>query len=172
MKTEIRLALPGDAASACKVLRRSISECCSEDHRNDAAILAAWLGNKTPETVETWFLSPSNFSLVATMNDEVVGVAMLTRAGKIVLCYVSPEVRFTGTGKALLQTMEAQAREWGQRSLQVVSTVTAKPFYLRNGYLLGSTKTASFGIEAVVFSKRLCVSSYPKKAPCNCDLKN
>lgn len=167
MKTEIRTARPEDAIAACGVLRRSISECCTEDHRNDEAILAAWLDNKTPATVESWFLSPSNFSLVAIADKQVVGVAMLTRAGKIVLCYVAPEQRFTGIGKALLQALEAQAKQWGLTSLHVLSTLTAKSFYLRNGYLSGGTARRVFGIEAVTFSKRLC-TSYRQKAPCGC----
>jgi GNAT superfamily N-acetyltransferase len=167
MNPEIRRARPEDAVSACSVLRRSISECCTEDHRNDAVILAAWLGNKTPETVESWFLSPQNHSLVAIRNNEIVGVAMLTRAGKIVLCYVAPEVRFTGIGKALLEALELQAKQWGHTTLHVVSTVTAKSFYLRNGYVSGATTKCAFGIEAITFSKRLG-SSYRQKAGCGC----
>lgn len=169
MNTEIRVAKPGDATAACNVLCRSISECCTEDHRNDTAILSAWLGNKTPETVESWFNLPSNFSLVAVRDNDIIGVAILTRAGKIVLFYVSPEMRFTGAGKALLQAMEAQAKEWGLRSLQVVSTITAKSFYLRNGFVLGCTKTSAFGIEALSFSKKLSAGGcYPKTVACNC----
>jgi GNAT superfamily N-acetyltransferase len=168
MNPEIRTARPDDAVSACSVLRRSISECCTEDHRNDEVILAAWLGNKTPETVESWFLSPQNYSLVATRKNEVVGVAMLTRAGKIVLCYVDPEVRFTGIGKALLQALELQARQWGHTALHVVSTVTAKSFYLRNGYVPGAMTKCAFGIEAISFSKRLS-TSYRQKAGCGCN---
>lgn len=172
MKIEIRIARPEDAAPACNVLCRSISECCSEDHRNDPAILSAWLSNKTPETVASWFTSPSNFSLVAARGNDVVGVAILTRAGKIVLCHVIPEMRFTGTGKALLQAMEAQARKWGLRSLQVVSTITAKSFYLRNGFVLGCTKTSAFGIEALSFSKKLSAGGcYPKTVACNCGVQ-
>jgi predicted N-acetyltransferase YhbS len=167
MKIEIRTARPEHAVAACDVLRRSISECCTEDHRNDEAILAAWLGNKTPETVESWFLSRSSCSLVAIANKEVVGVAMLTRAGKIVLCYVTPEQRFTGIGKALLQAMESQARQWSLATLQVVSTVTAKSFYQRNGYISGGTTKCVFGIEAITFSKRLS-TSYRQKAACGC----
>jgi GNAT superfamily N-acetyltransferase len=168
MKTEIRVAKPGDAASACTVLRRSIAECCAEDHRNDAAILSAWLGNKTPETVKSWFLSPSNFSLVAITANEVVGVAMLTRAGKIVLFYVSPDVRFSGVGKALLQGLEAQAGEWGLRAIQVDSTATAQPFYLRNEFVAGTEKTSCFGIPVTSYSKKLAAGSYAKAAPCRC----
>jgi GNAT superfamily N-acetyltransferase len=168
MNPEIRTARTEDASFACDVLRRSISACCTEDHRNDEAVLAAWLGNKTPETVESWFLCSSNFPLVAVADDEIVGVAMLTRAGKIVLCYVAPEVRFAGIGKALLRELESQAKRWGLTSLQVTSTATAKPFYLRNGYMPVGTTKSVFGIEAFSFSKRLC-ASYRQKVPCGCN---
>lgn len=168
MPVEIRTATAGDAACACRVLRRSIAECCSEDHRNDAAILDAWLGNKTAENVQSWILSESNFSVVAVADQAVVGVAMLTRAGKIVLCYVSPEMRFTGVGKLLLQALEAQAREWGLRVLSVISTVTAQSFYAHNGFDQGAVTRSVFGIDVIAFSKRLTTCSYPRKPPCGC----
>jgi GNAT superfamily N-acetyltransferase len=168
MNVEIRTAELNDAVSACNVLRRSISGCCFEDHRNDEAILAAWLGNKTPETVEAWFLSPANFSVVAVADREIVGVAILTRSGKIALCYVTPEARFTGAGKALLQALEKRANKWGIRSLQVTSTVTGKPFYLRNGFVLGGTTQTVFGCEAITLSKKLSTSGYPRRIPCGC----
>jgi len=37
---EIRDAVPSDARAACEVLRRSITELCVADHRNEPAILA------------------------------------------------------------------------------------------------------------------------------------
>ena len=71
---EVRPAEVSDAVAACTVLRRSIAECCVEDHRQDPAILAAWLGNKTPEMVASWFASPTNYSVVAVQDGVVVGV--------------------------------------------------------------------------------------------------
>lgn len=165
---EIRSARLGDAASACAVLRRSIAECCTEDHRNDDAVLAAWLGNKTPETVAAWFLSPANFSVVAVTADVVIGVAILARSGKIALCYVTPEARFTGAGKAMLHALEERARQWGLSALSVASTATAADFYRRNGYLEGGVTTSAFGVPALAFSKRLCNSYKKKAANCRC----
>lgn len=164
---QIRPARFSDAPSACKALRRSIEECCAQDHRHNEAVLSAWLGNKTPETVAAWFLSPANFSVVAVHEGEVSGVAILTRGGKIALCYVTPEARFTGVGKALLQAMEERAKEWGLTTLQVVSTTTAADFYRRNGYVQGASTTTPFGVIAFSFSKRI-VNSYRKAAHCRC----
>jgi GNAT superfamily N-acetyltransferase len=168
MRVVIRVAESSDAVAACQVLCRAISECCAEDHRNDAEILTAWLGNKTPENVASWFDCAANFSVVAHTDDQLVGVAIMTRQGKIVLFYVAPEMRFTGTGKALLQALEAQAAKWALRTLQVASTLTAQAFYTRNGFAeIGSTRSA-FGTNAVSLSKNLCTSSYPKRPPCGC----
>lgn len=155
MNAVIRTAAPADAAPVCDLLCRSISECCTQDHGNDAAILAAWLGNKTPENVAAWFACASHYSIVACAGDRVVGVAILSRQGRILLFYISPEVRHTGTGKALLRTLEARAKEWGVRVLQVASTFSARDFYLRNGFeCCGSARTA-FGTEALSLTKKL-----------------
>ena len=99
MNCSIRKALPKDVQAACSVLRRSISECCIEDHHNDPEILSAWLRNKTPENLTSWFSSPANFPVVATSGKDVVGVGLLSTKGEVLLCYVLPEVRFAGGGR-------------------------------------------------------------------------
>ena len=163
MNAVIRAATQADAGAACRLLCRSISECCSEDHRNDAAVLAAWLGNKTPENVASWFECASHHSIVASNGDDVVGVAIMTRQGRIVLFYISPDVRSTGTGKALLDALEAQAKEWQLRALQVASTLSARNFYQRNGFdYCGPARTA-FGTDAVSMAKKL-----PGSGGCGC----
>ena len=163
MNAVIRAATQADAAPACHILCRSISECCAKDHRNDHAVLAAWLGNKTPENVASWFACEAHHSIVACKGDEIVGVAILTRQGRIVLFYISPEVRSTGTGKALLDALEAQAKEWGLRGLQVASTLSARDFYLRNGFELCGPARTAFGTDAISLAKKL-----PGTGRCGC----
>ena len=69
----IRDAAPDDAVAACRVLRESISRLCVADHRNDPAILNAWLANKTPEIVAAWAVQNGNSLLLAVEGDAVVG---------------------------------------------------------------------------------------------------
>jgi GNAT superfamily N-acetyltransferase len=167
MGIEIRAGRLSDAAPACEVLRRSISECCVEDHLNDAVVLAAWLGNKTSANVESWLASPSHFSLVAVADGELAGIALRSRTGSIVLFYVSPRWRFTGVGKALLRSLESQAVRTGLRALRVASTFTAWRFYERHGYVAAGTVTSVFG-RAISMSKQLAAGSYAKRGICNC----
>jgi GNAT superfamily N-acetyltransferase len=58
----------------------------------------------------------------------------MTKAGKITLNYVSPEARFRGISKALIDRLEAQARELGLDRCTLNSTETARQFYLSLGY--------------------------------------
>ena len=69
-----------DAAGACDVLRRSISELCAADHNNDPALLTGWLANKTPENVAAWITDPGNVVLVAFDDGRMAGVAAMNRA--------------------------------------------------------------------------------------------
>lgn len=172
MGIEIRTAQRDDAAAVCGVLRRSITECCVDDHKNCPEILASWLGNKTPQNVAGWFSTQSNFALVAERDGEVVGVALLTQAGMLSLCYVLPEVLHAGIGKALLAGIEAQARAWGISVLKLKSTASARDFYVRNGFINGGKEKSCYGIECDFFWKDLnAVSGTPgaRKRFCKCN---
>lgn len=172
MSIEIRIASPDDAAAACQVLRRSIIECCVHDHQQRPEILDAWLGNKTPDNVATWFASPSHHALVATRDGAIVGVALLTQAGKLCLLYVLPEALHIGAGKALLAGIEEQARTWGVSVLRLHSTATARAFYTRHGYIDAGKETSCYGVETDFFWKKLNVQQgepdAARKRFCSC----
>ena len=169
----IRPAAAQDADAACDVLRRSIRDCCEPDHRGDPAVLAAWLGNKTPQMVTSWFESPTNVSLVAVRDGTVVGVALLTGAGKLALCYLLPEVLRQGAGKALLAGMEERAAALGMKTLFLHSTFTAESFFAARGYRRDGNVRAPYGIDTVLFWKPLVENaSAPdsqRKRFCNCN---
>lgn len=155
MSITIRTATPDDAITACTVLRRSILECCAQDHKNDRAVLASWLGNKTAHTIRTWLAAPVNHMLVAERDGHLVGVALLTQSGKLSLCYVLPEAQHSGVGKALLAGVEAKAREWGIGVLRLHSTAAARAFYARNGYTNAGREKSCYGLECDFFWKNL-----------------
>ena len=96
---QIRKACEEDAEAACVVLRRSITELCRDDYRGDAATLAAWLANKTPENVRAWIGERNSHVLVADDGCAILGVAAIQSTGRISLNYVSPDARFRGVRK-------------------------------------------------------------------------
>ncbi|MCX6050719.1 MAG: GNAT family N-acetyltransferase [Chloroflexi bacterium] len=139
----IRRAILADAAHACQVLVRSIREICAKDYGHDEALLAQWCANKTVENVTEWITNPGHYFLVAeTAPLGIVGVGLLHMpAGQIALCYIVPEVLHQGVGKRLLAAMEEQARTLGHTHVRLDSSITARPFYLRNGYLANGAPT-------------------------------
>jgi GNAT superfamily N-acetyltransferase len=126
---QVRRAKPEDAIAACDVLRRSITELCEADHRNERAFLARWLANKTPENVLSWITTG-----VAEEAGEIVGVAGVSNTGYITLNYVAPWARFKGVSKALLSAVERRAMELGCTMCTLKSTKMAEPFYRAAGY--------------------------------------
>lgn len=131
----IRPATAADAQEAMDVLRRSITELCGADHRNDPAELTPWLANKTEATWHQWLAVPGACLLVAELGGRIAGVGMLSSKTVIQVNYVAPEARFMGVSTALVAAMEAAAREKGFARLRLDSTKTARRFYLVRGYL-------------------------------------
>ena len=150
----VRKAVPTDAAAACAALRRSIVECCHEDHGGNATVIAGWIANKTPAAVGGWIRSPG-YCVVAERDGTVVGTAMLGHDGTVALCYLVPEARNLGAGKAMLQALEAEARKRGHKSLELGSTKTAHDFYMRNGYADTGKVESAFGLTAIMMSKEI-----------------
>lgn len=152
---EIRDALPGDAEAACAVMRRSIAELCHADHKNDPAILARWLGNKTAENFHAWIGQPDNSLLVAVEGGVVLAVGSVTDAGRIGLNYVSPDARFRGISRTMLAALERRAAQRGNATITLESTETARRFYLSNSYVEVGRPVAAFGTTSYPMSKML-----------------
>jgi len=152
---EIRDADAADAPAACEVLRRSITELCIADHKNDAAILDRWLANKTPAIVASWVAQSGNSMLLAVDGDTVLGVGSVTDAGEVTLNYVSPDARFRGVSRALLQALETRAAERGNAQCKLVSSQTARRFYVSAGYSEDGAPVMMFGTPGDPMSKSL-----------------
>jgi len=145
---DIRDAKPGDAGEACQVIRRSIIELCAADHRNDPKLMAAWLSNKTPETVAAWMRRVDASYLVAVDEGAIAAVGAVTDSGEILLNYVSPAARFHGASRALLAALEKRAAERGATRCTLISTETARSFYRARGYEEVGAAVMKFGMES------------------------
>ena len=145
---EIRDAVDEDAEAACQVLRRSITELCVADHRNNPVILERWLANKTPEFFKSWLEQTDNSVLVAIEDSRLLAVGSVTDAGEINLNYVSPDARFRGVSRMLLHALEARAAERGSARCRLISTETARGFYRANGYSEEGPPVGLFGTAA------------------------
>jgi GNAT superfamily N-acetyltransferase len=130
----IRPAEPRDADAAADLLRRSITELCATDHQNDAATLAQWLANKTPEQVRVMLARPQSLHIVAEEHQRLLGVGAIARDGHIRLLYLLPGAQRRGIGTAIFRALELQAQHWGLSKLTAVSNTDACAFYARMGF--------------------------------------
>jgi GNAT superfamily N-acetyltransferase len=135
MPIVVRDALPKDAEPGSGVIRRSITELCFADHKNDPAHLNEWLRNKTPDHFRAWMTQADNSLLVAVGDASILGVGAVTDAGQINLLYVSPDARFCGISKALLLALEQRAASRGCTMCMLRSSETARRFYFSRGYV-------------------------------------
>lgn len=153
----IRQARSGDEAAIASVLIKSIREVCGPDYDNDESVLSHWCANKKPELIAKWIVSPSQYFIVALIEEEIVGVGDITFDGKILLCYVHPEFIGKGVGKSLLDAMTGFARERSINKITLESTRTALSFYERNGFTnLGPTsdgRVPGFAMEKFLYNK-------------------
>lgn len=168
----LRTATHSDSAAVCELLRNAILHSCIQDHNNDPAILSAWLGNKSAATVGPWLVSPSNHAVVAELDGQVVGIALLTNKGKIALLYVAPGAQGLGIGRSLLSTLEDQAAQWGLPVLQIASTASAHSFLLQQHYHAQGEAVSCFGIRTSLLQKKIKASSnaavHSKPRKCRC----
>ncbi len=146
--TEIRAARPEDAAAACEVLRRSITDLCVADHHNDQEILQRWLANKTPEIVESWITNPANTMLLAVDGDVILAVGSVTDGGEITLNYVAPDARFRGVSRTMMNALEGVAKAKGLTRCTLTSSETARRFYHAVGYIEIGPPVGKFGTAA------------------------
>jgi GNAT superfamily N-acetyltransferase len=156
MAVIVRAAAVEDAQAAAGVLRRSISQLCVADHRNEPEVLTPWLANKTPESVAAWITSGRNYCIVALRDGVLCGMAAMTLAGEINLCYVDPAARFQGLSDAMLKALEAHARSLKLSRVYLNATTTATRFYQARGYVRIAGPAKGFaGMSCAAMEKAL-----------------
>jgi GNAT superfamily N-acetyltransferase len=94
--------------------------------------------------------------LLAVEDAAILGVGSVTDAGEITLNYVSPDARFRGVSRHLMQALEARATKRGNVRCYLTSTITARRFYLGRGYVEDKVIPGKFGCgESYLMSKTL-----------------
>ena len=149
----LRKAGPADAAAIHALILRSIREVCGKDYPRDAIEL--WCAHRSADKILAWIADSDGYFLVAVESDRIIGAALRQNPDRIKLCYALPEYLGRGLGRSLMEALERQARERGVERLVLSSTVTAKGFYVRRGYIVEREELALDCIQHYVMSKRL-----------------
>jgi len=156
----LRRAEQRDADAAIDLVRQSTIYLCVADHHNDAATLATWLANKTPQNFLKWLSTPENFCVVVESAGRLLGVGVLHRSGEILLFYLAPDAQRRGIGTMIHAALEKKAAQWGVTSLHLDSTALARPFYEALGYQPDGAAVTRFGVlQCFPYSKQLQYSN-------------
>ncbi|MCX2722832.1 GNAT family N-acetyltransferase [Roseibium salinum] len=144
-----------DAQEIAILLQRSITELCVADHGSDPDKYGPWLANKTAENVRGWIEAPGRVFSALDGHGRVIGVAMGSTDGEVLLNYVLPEARFSGVSKRLMRAVENYFVERGLTVSRLKSTQTAAWFYRSIGYVETGEKEERKAMTFRQFEKAL-----------------
>jgi putative acetyltransferase len=102
-----------------------------------ASVIEAWAPLPITDTAIAFFRvnHDEEIRLIAELDGEAVGIGALVLAdSELRACYVLPSAARKGVGSALVAEIERIARHHGLRDLELVSSLTAEPFYRAVGY--------------------------------------
>lgn len=126
----IRRATPEDCEAIWRVHTRAIREIAGSHYT--AEEIEAWAGPREPDHYAGPIRDKEFF--VAEEGGAVIGFGTLAREGEVEAVYVSPDTVRRGVGSALLQKLEARARDLGLTLLRLDASLNAAPFYEGAGF--------------------------------------
>lgn len=87
--------------------------------------------------LDAWSTSlHQNITYVAEINGYVVGFSNMTLEGHLDRLYVHKDFQGQGVASALVNKLEMKARELGLHEMDTEASITARPFFERQGYQL------------------------------------
>lgn len=105
-----------------------------KDQYNESQ-LSAW--SSSSQNDQRWQeLISTQYVLIAELNDKIVGFASLKDGNYIDFFYVHKDFQRKGIAKELLLRIESEAASYGTLVLTSDVSMTAKPFFEKNGFLV------------------------------------
>ena len=102
-----------------------------------ASVIDAWAPLPITDTAVAFFRvnHDNEIRLIAELDGALVGIGALVLAeSELRACYVVPAAARSGVGSALVAEIERLARYHGLIHLELLSSLTAEPFYRALGY--------------------------------------
>ena len=139
----------------CRLVRDSIRRLYRADHKNDPSLLSNWPAERLSQKLALLMFAADSQGFVSMEEARIAGIAHITKAGQLTLCYVHPEQTAEGVGRLLLSEVERQAVDWDLPQLSRVSTQTVRKFYLAHGYVQYAEPCLYFGMPGYPMLKPL-----------------
>ena len=94
-------------------------------------------------------------NFIATHDNEIIGIASITRNGIILSLFVAPEYQGQSLGQKLLSCLEVEAKKLDIEHLWLTSSITAKDFFKSFNYKPLVKAKTNGNIPVLVMSKNL-----------------
>ena len=156
---EIRRYKLGEEAAVWTVYFAATRESVRSDYHPD--LIERWAPHD--QDMKAWGerLAQKN-PFIAIVDGQIVGMAEIEADGFIDYFYVHPRWQHKGLGKALLATLEAEAAKAGMRTVFADVSVTARPFFLSQGFRIIEAKSnVVLGHPAPNFRMQKTLSGHP-----------
>lgn len=127
----IRKYKSSDCASIAKLFYDTVHAVNARDYTEEQ--LNAWAtGSVDLEVWNSAFIA--NNTLVAVINGEIVGFADMDYTGYLDKLYVHKDFQRRGIAAALVKELELCARKAGLFNFATYASITARPFFEKQGY--------------------------------------
>ena len=131
MPLHLRPYREGDTPALIALFRETIHSVNRRDY--SPAQLAAWAPAEIDEAA--WAARQAeNHTLLAGIDGALAGFAELTAEGHLHMLFVHKDHQGEGIARALLAAMEARAHAAGQSEITTDASLTAQPFFQRQGF--------------------------------------
>jgi putative acetyltransferase len=129
VEVSVRRMEGDDARAFLEMHRSSVHGVACVDYPPE--VIEAWSPPVTDERISAFLENPDKeVRFVADLDGEIVGIgAVVLESNELRACYVAPGGVRKGVGTQIVQELERVARANGVRSFNLVSSVTAEPFY-------------------------------------------
>lgn len=132
--TIIRPMTEDDVRAVLEVHREAVQRLAGADYSQE--VLERWSPPVDDRRIRHFpDETDDEIRLVAEKSGGIVGFGVVAPPEReIRACYVAPAVVRQGVGTRLLEALERRAKQQGVETLKLESSLTARGFYLANGY--------------------------------------
>lgn len=129
---EVRRYRSEDASATLAVFVAAVTVTASADYSTEQ--IAAWARPERRNAADWDRAMSGRNSYVALIDGEIAGFSDVSANGYIDMMFVAPKHARHGVARTLLMTLETNARESGTKCLSADVSITARPFFERQGF--------------------------------------
>ena len=135
---KVRVFQPDDLEVILKIFYENVHKVCQDDYTS--LQLDAW-APKDPDVLRWKNSLEKNYTVVAEMNNHIVGFGNIGGTGYIDRLYVDYQYLGKGIASAILNELENYATKEGVVYMNTSASITAKDFFERKGYIVLKEET-------------------------------